>query len=235
MAPYKTYKSVIEDMDINGQVSITNVEAPAMPAWSEDSIYVTPRITVIAFKGVEDEVLTHITENLTKAFSAKLSIIRAPRDALRDCLNITRGQLNASRVLRLVAGLRDLSGEGGIALGLVPGDAYVEGLNFVFGLASQHQATAVVFLERLKDRYGLPKGMSGYVDTDTYLERVLKEVMHELGHVFGLDHCTNKRCVMAFSNSIMDTDRKEWKYCQACAEGLSSSGIRISEDYVLES
>ncbi len=206
-----------------------------MPAWPEDSTHVIPYITVIAFKGVENEVLTHVTVNLTKAFSARLSVIKTPRDALRDCLNVTRGQLNASRVLRLVAGLRDLSGSGGVALGLVPDDAYVEGLNFVFGLASQYQAAAVVFLERLKDKYGLPKGMSGYVDKDTYLGRVLKEVMHELGHVFGLDHCMNRRCVMAFSNSIMDTDRKEWRYCQACAERLRISGVRISEDYVLES
>ncbi len=206
-----------------------------MSAWAKDqALHAAPRITVIAFKGVEDEVLTHVTENLAKAFSAKLSVVKTPRDALRDCLNITRGQLNASRVLRLVAGLRDLSGRGGIALGLVPDDAYVEGLNFVFGLASQYQATAVVFLERLKDRYGLPKGMGGYVDADTYLGRVLKEVMHELGHVFGLDHCPNRRCVMAFSNSIMDTDRKEWRYCQACAERLRSSGIRVNEDYILE-
>lgn len=206
-----------------------------MPAWPEDSTHVIPYITIIAFKGVESEVLTYVTVNLTKAFSARLSVIKTPRDALRDCLNVTRGQLNASRVLRLVAGLRDLSGSGGVALGLVPDDAYVEGLNFVFGLASQYQAAAVVFLERLKDKYGLPKGMSGYVDKDTYLGRVLKEVMHELGHVFGLDHCMNRRCVMAFSNSIMDTDRKEWRYCQACAERLRSSGVRISEDYVLES
>ncbi len=206
-----------------------------MSAWPEDSTHVIPYITIIAFKGVESEVLTYVTVNLTKAFSARLSVIKTPRDALRDCLNVTRGQLNASRVLRLVAGLRDLSGSGGVALGLVPDDAYVEGLNFVFGLASQYQVAAVVFLERLKDKYGLPKGMSGYVDKDTYLGRVLKEVMHELGHVFGLDHCMNRRCVMAFSNSIMDTDRKEWRYCQACAERLRSSGVRISEDYVLES
>ncbi len=206
-----------------------------MPARLGSSpLHATPHITVIAFKGVEDEVLTHVAENLAKAFSAKLSVIKTPKEALRDCLNTVRGQLNASRVLRLVAGLRDLSGRGGIALGLVPDDAYVEGLNFVFGLASQYQATAVVFLERLKDRYGLPKGMSGYVDTDTYLGRVLKEVMHELGHVFGLDHCPNKRCVMTFSNSIMDTDVKEWRYCQACAERLRASGVRISEDYILE-
>ncbi len=206
-----------------------------MSAWPEDSTHVIPYITIIAFKGVESEVLTYVTVNLTKAFSARLSVIKTPRDALRDCLNVTRGQLNASRVLRLVAGLRDLSGSGGVALGLVPDDAYVEGLNFVFGLASQYQVAAVVFLERLKDKYGLPKGMSGYVDKDTYLGRVLKEVMHELGHVFGLDHCMNRRCVMAFSNSIMDTDRKEWRYCQACAERLRISGVRISEDYVLES
>nr|WP_243666411.1 matrixin family metalloprotease [Vulcanisaeta sp. JCM 16159] len=51
---------------------------------------------------------------------------------------------------------------------------------------------------------------------------MLKEVLHELGHSFGLDHCADPRCVMYFSNTIEDTDRKGPGYCQRCMARLRS-------------
>ncbi|WP_243679610.1 hypothetical protein [Vulcanisaeta souniana] len=56
-----------------------------------------------------------------------------------------------------------------------------------------------------------------------HIARILKEVLHELGHTFGLDHCTDPpRCVMYFSNTIEDTDRKGPGYCQKCMARLRS-------------
>ena len=48
------------------------------------------------------------------------------------------------------------------------------------------------------------------------LERVKKEAVHEIGHTFGLGHCLNKICVMSFSPSIFDVDRKEVHPCKKC-------------------
>ncbi len=189
-------------------------------------------LTLVTFKGVEEDVLKHLATSLKEALNIHIRVLSAREDALRDCLNISRGQLRAACVLKLVAGLRDVAA-GGIALGVVPHDAYVEGLNFVLGLASQYQAAAVIFLERLKDKYGLPRGASGYVGMDTYLSRVLKEALHELGHVYGLEHCLNPRCVMRFSNSVADTDFKECKFCQLCAARLRAAGVRLNDRYVL--
>ena len=88
-------------------------------------------------------------------------------------------------------------------------DTYVEGLNFIFGLALGKKA--LISLKRLKpDFYGSPD------DDELFELRVLKEAMHELGHVFGLNHCSNRKCVMHFSNSIWDTDVKDWRYCGNC-------------------
>ena len=100
-------------------------------------------------------------------------------------------------------------------VGITRGDLYEEGLNFVFGVASQRLAAAVVSIKRLRPEfYGEPK------DEALLLERTVKEVMHELGHVFGLPHCPNVRCVMHFSNSIYDTDVKLPYYCPDCEKKL---------------
>ncbi|MGC8542816.1 MAG: matrixin family metalloprotease, partial [Vulcanisaeta sp.] len=67
---------------------------------------------------------------------------------------------------------------------------------------------AIVFTKRL------------IADRDLYHQRLLKEVLHELGHAFGLDHCSDPRCVMYFSNTIEDTDRKGPQYCPRCMARL---------------
>jgi hypothetical protein len=43
-----------------------------------------------------------------------------------------------------------------------------------------------------------------------------KEAVHELGHVYGLLHCKNTRCVMHFSISLHYVDTKERSFCQSC-------------------
>jgi archaemetzincin len=96
--------------------------------------------------------------------------------------------------------------EGGrLALGIVSSDGYVEGLNFVFGLASPELKVATVYTKRLETP-----------DETLYRARLLKEAMHELGHLLGLGHCDNPACVMSFSNSIADVDRKEARFCSNC-------------------
>ena len=48
----------------------------------------------------------------------------------------------------------------------------------------------------------------------------LKEMIHELGRVYGLDHCSYPKCIMYFSNSISDTDRKTAEFCDICKNTL---------------
>jgi len=98
-------------------------------------------------------------------------------------------------------------------LGVVDHDLYVPELNFVFGLASG--AVAVIALARLRQGfYGLLE------DPSLFQKRALTEAVHELGHTYGLPHCGNRRCVMFFSNTLQDTDRKNSTFCRQCQEQL---------------
>jgi archaemetzincin len=98
-------------------------------------------------------------------------------------------------------------------LGIVNHDLFVPDLNFVFGQASPK--AGVISLTRLRQTfYHLPE------DQNLFHQRVLTEAVHELGHTFGLEHCGNSRCVMFFSNSLMDTDRKGSEFCTSCRSKL---------------
>ena len=96
-----------------------------------------------------------------------------------------------------------------LVLGIVDSDGFVPDLNFVFGIALPSRSTGLVFLRRLKSK-----------SLEVYKERILKESLHELGHLFGLSHCPNPYCVMSFSNSIEDVDRKRAEFCKQCSEKL---------------
>jgi archaemetzincin len=98
-------------------------------------------------------------------------------------------------------------------LGIVDHDLFVPDLNFVFGQATRK--AAVISLTRLRQTfYHLTE------DQNLFHQRVLTEAVHELGHTFGLEHCGNPRCVMFFSNSLMDTDRKGSEFCTSCRSKL---------------
>jgi len=94
-------------------------------------------------------------------------------------------------------------------------DLFVPTLNFVFGQAQYPGRVALVSICRLDPKfYGRP---SNY---EILLDRATKEATHELGHTLGLAHCPDPRCVMSFSNSILEVDEKSSTFCDVCRRKL---------------
>lgn len=137
-----------------------------------------------------------------------------PVEPFSVAFNPSRNQYLGRVFLPTLSALRDMLNATAV-LGLTELDLYEEGLNFIFGLANPSLRSAIVSVHRLRNEfYGLEP------DDELLLERTIKEAMHELGHVFGLEHCPNPRCVMHFSNSLLDTDAKGPLYCPRCEEKL---------------
>jgi archaemetzincin len=49
------------------------------------------------------------------------------------------------------------------------------------------------------------------------LERTAKVALHELGHLFNLEHCHDTRCLMHFSGNLTELDETPLYYCRYCA------------------
>lgn len=94
-------------------------------------------------------------------------------------------------------------------------DLSFPGLNFVFGLSDPENGVSVVSMHRF-----LKKNKVARSDRPAY-ERTLKTVVHELGHLYGLSHCKDQKCVMFFSFNVADTDHKQKQFCGTCTEKLN--------------
>jgi archaemetzincin len=100
-------------------------------------------------------------------------------------------------------------------LGVTALDLYVPVLTFVFGEAQLNGRAALVSLHRLSERYyGLPDRR------DLLLDRAVKEAVHELGHTYGLRHCSDWRCVMTSSHGIELLDVKTAEFCNICGRAV---------------
>jgi len=111
-------------------------------------------------------------------------------------------------------------------IGLTDVDLFVPVLTFVFGEAQLNGSAAIVSISRLKNEfYGLPKN-------ELLLEqRIQKEVIHELGHTFGLFHCKNYECVMSSSMYVENIDLKSHEFCGKCRNILNNNVTnQISSD-----
>ena len=94
---------------------------------------------------------------------------------------------------------------------ILDADAYSNGLNYVLGEAYPKGGLGIIYLPRIRQEfYGFK------TDNELFFKRLVKELEHELGHIFGFLHCQNPRCVMYFSNTMSDTDNKDMSFCQSC-------------------
>lgn len=117
----------------------------------------------------------------------------------------------------LLAELSRGRGQGGKAVFIIHEDMFSKPNDFVFGLAKGD--CAVVSTARLDPRrYGPAADLkkAGAL----FHERILKEAMHELGHLCGLPHCDDGKCVMSFSESVGGVDSKGPDFCGRCRLAL---------------
>jgi len=161
----------------------------------------------------DEELLRRLERTLSRTFRFEVHRGRIS-EPVDFALSPERGQIDARKIVAWGALQRTRSES--YAVFIVDADAYVPGLNFVFGIANPVLRVAAVFTPRLESS-----------DPEVFYQRLEKEVLHEVGHLLGLDHCHREGCVMNFSNSVSDVDRKSRFYCQRCLSLLLQKGYRV--------
>ena len=171
-------------------------------------------LTITPFGTVDPSVLEFLQRELVDLGDIRLS---EARPVPASFINRTRDghvQYLASEFDRAMAHDR-----GDRVLAVTDVDLFEEGSDFRFGRATLQDRYAVISVARF--------GRDGH---DKLLERSAKTAIHELGHTLGLLHDdANPVCVMHFSETLEDTDRKGRAFCARCqaAAAFTLSRLRM--------
>ena len=177
-------------------------------------------VVIHVFDQVESDFVEAVRVTVEKAFKMKV-VLGEKLSAPARSYSRERAQYLSTDLLDVLAThARGDERIERIRLGITNVDLFVPELNFVFGEASSARRVAVFSTARLNSQaYGEPK------DEAILLRRATTEAVHELGHVFGLGHCTSPSCVMWFSNTLSETDRKGSEFCQRCTRQIDSLAL----------
>lgn len=163
------------------------------------------------------ELLPPLVEALDNLFDLQIEV-RAPSFDPEIAFESSRGQYN-SRVL-MAEMLRETSPEPTRILGVAGVDLFIPVLTYVFGEAQLDGRAAVVSTHRLDSKiYGLPP------NRPLLLQRLRKEVIHELGHTYNLLHCHQHPCVMMSSTYVEGIDLKSDHFCDRCLDQLRRNSL----------
>jgi archaemetzincin len=182
------------------------------------SFVVANSIIILTFGFFEQKLLASIISRV-ELESGKRTIHREGRLDLSEYYDPVRRQYNGDALLsRIESGY---NAENEYVIGLFNVDLFIPILTYIFGQAYLNGRTGIVSMYRLSnERYGLE------IDDSLMASRLEKEVIHELGHMFGLVHCIDPVCVMRAGNYVEDIDQKGHEYCRSCREKIPDKIIK---------
>jgi archaemetzincin len=124
---------------------------------------------------------------------------------------------------QLLVALQEIPNEAGVQrLGVTDVDLFLPVFAHVMGTAQLRGTVGIASTHRLR-----PEFSGEAADPQALRLRILKEVLHELGHTLGLVHCSLSWCVMSASLLPEHVDVKDPSFCVSCAEtiGVPQDGI----------
>jgi archaemetzincin len=171
-----------------------------------------PKITLISFGDFDNVFLRNLTQKIYNEFLISVQIKEAHLD-LSDFYNPMRRQYDANELLHYME--RQFSAKDLKTIGLFNVDLFIPIFTYIFGQAFLDGRTGIASAYRLNNEcYGIE------ADPDLLLERFAKEIIHELGHTFGLIHCHVPDCVMRSGTYVEDIDQKNIMFCPTCKANL---------------
>ena len=158
-------------------------------------------IDLIPIGSVDPLAVSIVAANLQAILGLNSDVVD-PRPDPEYALLSQRQQFDA---LKIIKELSRESREAVFKLGVTELDICTPILTFVFGESQLGGNVALISLNRLQE--GSP---------ELVFERAAKIGVHEVGHILGLEHCWEVRCLMHFSRNLEQLDSLPLQFCSAC-------------------
>jgi archaemetzincin len=168
-------------------------------------------IYLIPMGDVSSEHLGIMAESITEQFGLQVKVT-ANQGPPHYALDEARQQCNSNLILKKM--VETCPPDALKALGVTHLDLFSPIFAYVFGEAQFRGRCTVISSFRLDNH----EHHHAVVGCPPLINRLEKEAIHELGHTFGLRHCTDADCVMHYSSGLACADRKFAYLCPTCRE-----------------
>lgn len=180
-------------------------------------------VRIVPVGNIPQKLLETVAAEIHERVGIKAKLM--PAQAMpHESFDHWRKQYNAEKIIEIFsksASARFID-KSILTLFIVDNDIYYNGLNWIFGLEDIEYNACIISLTRLRNEFYNHKP-----NLFLLIERAVKEAIHEMGHYLGLEHCHHPFCVMVFSKSIADVDRKQKDFCRDCKIKLAIRGHNI--------
>lgn len=192
--------------------------SPNRPGADRNAIYLQPILDFPPADAPSLDFLRRFTESYFGLRVALLPPLTPAPNAITERTNLGARQLLTGDLLKLLA--KRLPPDAHGLLGVTMVDLYAgDSWNFVFGEASLRERVGVFSFAR----YRVPPSAGGDVARALVLHRSAKVLAHEIGHLFGMAHCTFYACAMNGSNHLPEMDAAPIHLCPVCLRKLQWS------------
>lgn len=173
------------------------------------------KIVVLPLGEVDFMIVNRLAAEIGPVFNRSVDILKGMKMPV-EAHNIIRNQYYATVLLQKLERSKANSRE--IIIGICEEDLYIPDERNVLAYCDTLAGTSVVSLFEIRQEfYGLPE------DDKKIFPRLLKESIHQLGHLFDLTDCRNPKCVNYYSQMMNDIDNKSEKFCDICRRQLTGA------------
>ncbi len=174
----------------------------------------------------KEGLINNVSTKFQETFNVETEIKKQNID-FQEAYNSKRKQYN---VLKIINQIEIIPSKEERVFAFTDKNIYSGELGFVFSSTDKSKNVGVVSTYHLRLKLGgkLEDGraeVKGYVDENLLLERTLKTLYRNFGATMGFSTTFDKNCVMAFSDSLIDLDKKSIEFCGKRKEHLKKLGM----------
>ena len=160
---------------------------------------------------IPGDIMEYLVESIQSTFRKKTYLVES-LDIPVFAFDLKRSQYNVTELVNYLNARKKYKEK---TVGIINEDIFIKDEPFIYGYSKKSKEIVVISLWRFRQN-------KDYTDFSLALDklRVKKEVIKQLGLIYGLKYCKDPECVMYNSGTPEEMDMKSDRLCPSCRNNL---------------